>query len=202
MTEQNRTVVEIDPNKQYYLLGDISASVGQQDDACGGNTRYGYMLEKFGLFIQTAEDFDPTGPTVILFGGEPHVYPDTSYDAVQANLAAVQFEGFTNTHLALAAAHDLHKAKGGKSVAMIFTDGAPTNRRALRRKIVEIANGSATDDEFSVIILTVGTIDTELAEYLRQLDEELRGEAQFDIVDVKRLEDVSFMAAVDGAFND
>lgn len=206
------TQVELNPNRQFILCGDISGSMDQSDPKCGGQTRYNYMLEKFEQFIKTAEDFDVDGPTVLLFGETVHTHLNTNLEAVKSNLQKVTFEGFTNTHLVIEQAYFLHRnektelAKTGKvhpgTVCFVFTDGQPTNQKALEREIVCIANQVDRDDEFSIAFLTVGTIDASLKDFLTHLDDELKGKAKYDIVDVKELESVSFMAAVEGAIND
>jgi len=201
---------EIDPNKQYILAGDISGSMQNSDPACGGNTRYAYMLEKFEQFIQASQDFDPDGPTVILFGENVQVFENTNLDAVKANLSNPAFEGWTNTHAAIAKAYELHKAQKAANgshpgtVLLVFTDGSPTNRKAVADTIVKIANEIERDEEFSIAFLTVGSIDADLQAWLNKLDDELQGSggAQFDIVDVKALESVTFLQAVAGAIND
>lgn len=206
------SVIEVDYNKQYILAGDISGSMDQVDPRCANQTRYNYMLEKFQNFIKLAEDFDPDGPTVLLFGENVKTFKNTNLEAVKSNLTNITFEGFTNTHLVIEEAFNIHKAekselsKSGKAhpgtVILVFTDGAPTNRAALERTIVSIANSIDRDDEFSIGFLTVGTIPQDLKDYLVHLDDELKGKAKYDIVDVKELESVSFMKAVEGAIND
>lgn len=200
---------EIDPNKQYILAGDISASMTTPDAACGGQTRYAYMLEKFEQFIKASEDFDPDGPTVYLFGENVYEYENTTLEAVKSKLENVTFEGWTNTDKAISEAWAMHKreksANGGAhpgTVVLVFTDGSPTNRKALENTIVSISNELDRDEEFSIEFLTVGTIDVDLQHYLTHLDDELKGKAKYDIVDVKKVEEVNFLQAVAGAIND
>lgn len=205
-------VIEIDPNKQYQLAGDISGSMTEVDPKCNNDNRYNYMLEKFKSFIKEAESFDPDGPTVLLFGESVQVFKNTNLEAVSSKLTSPIFEGFTNTHLVIRQAYDLHKAEKGElakagkvhpgTVVFVFTDGAPTNRKALEEEIVTISNSIDRDDEFSIGFLTVGTISADLDAYLTHLDDELKGKAKYDIVDVKKLEDIIFLKAVEGAMND
>jgi len=203
--------IEIDPNKQYLLAGDISASMDFKDPKCSGLTRYEYMLEKFKAFIKISEDYDPDGPTIILFGEHVKVFRNTNLAAVESKLAKIEFEGFTNTDKVIDEAFKLHKEektelkKQGKthpgSVLMLFTDGAPTNRAAVGRSIIEIANAIDNRDEFSIIFLTVGSIASDLQDWLTMIDDNLKG-AKYDIVDVKALEDITFLGAVKGALTD
>lgn len=203
--------IEIDPNKQYILAGDISGSMDSTDSKCGGLTRYNYMLEKFKSFIKISEDYDPDGPTVILFGEHVHVFRNTNLQAIDEKLSKVSFEGFTNTDKVIDEAFKLHReekaelAKAGKahqgSVLMLFTDGAPTNRAAVGRSIITVANTIDVREEFSIIFLTVGTIAPDLQDWLTMIDDNLK-EAKLDIVDVKAIEDVTFLSAVKGALTD
>ncbi len=203
-------VIELNPNKQYIICGDISASMNQLDSKCAGQSRFDYMIEKFRSFIVEASDFDPDGPTIILFGEDVKVFPNTTIDKVESSLISVQFEGFTNTHMALEAAWNQHKAekselsKEGKAhsgtVVFIFTDGEPTNRAALERKITEIANAVDRDDEFSIGFILVGTVPQELRSYLHKLDDELN--VKYDIVGISEIEGLSFLKAVNNAINE
>lgn len=203
--------IEIDPNKQYILAGDISGSMDSKDSKCAGLTRYNYMLEKFEAFIKISEDYDPDGPTVMLFGEHVHTFRNTNLDAIKDKLTKITFEGFTNTDKVIDEAFKLHReekaalAKEGKAhqgtVLMLFTDGAPTNRAAVGRSITNIANAIDVREEFSIIFLTVGTIAPDLQDWLTMIDDNLK-DAMLDIVDVKAIEDVTFLAAVKGALTD
>jgi hypothetical protein len=203
--------IEIDPNKQYILAGDISGSMDTIDQKCAGLSRYKYMVEKFKAFIKISEDYDPDGPTIILFGEHVHVYRNTTLSAVDSKLNKVEFEGFTNTDKVIDEAFKLHReekvdlAKQGRAhpgtVLMIFTDGAPTNRAAVGRSIINVANTIDTREEFSIIFLTVGTLAPDLKDWLTMIDDNLK-EAKLDIVDVKPLEEITFLGAVKGALTD
>lgn len=203
-------VIELNPNKQYILCGDISASMQAIDSKCGGNSRYSYMVEKFKQFIKEAEDFDPDGPTIMLFGESVYQYPNTTLDKVESKIKSPNFEGFTNTHLVVQAAWNMHKteqeelAREGKvhsgTVCFIFTDGDPTNRLALERTIRDIANSVDNEDEFSIGFVLVGTIEPSLQEYLNKLDDDLK--AKFDIVGTSEIEGLSFLKAVNNAINE
>ena len=172
---------EINPNKEYVLCGDISASMTTIDPACANERRYAYMLEKFKMFIKAAEDFDPHGPSIILFGEGYYVFPETTLEKLetQPKFKNIDFEGFTNIHLAIDAAYNIHRekksefAKEGKlhpgTMCLIFTDGEPTNRLAVEKSIISIANAIDREDEFNIIFLTVGTVRPELQAYLDEV---------------------------------
>lgn len=202
-------IVELDINKQYIIAGDISGSMTTVDQKCANVSRYEYMLEKFESFIKEAESFDPDGPTILLFGQDVHTYRNTTLDKVKSLLGNPTFEGFTMTDKVVNEAYALHKgekaelATQGKvhpgTVLMIFSDGAPTARPALEAAIVKIANEIDKNDEFSILFLTVGTIPADLEEFLSKLDNDLKGKAKYDIVEVKKLEEVSFLKAASDA---
>lgn len=200
---------EIDPNRQYILAGDISASMETVD--CHGNTRYNYMIEKFEQFIKAATDFDPDGPTVILFGENIQTYYNITIDKVKDKLTRTNFEGWTNTNLAIDEAWNIHRqekselAKSGKvhtgTCLMIFTDGAPTNRISVANSILKIANAIDREREFSMIFITVGVVAPDLRTWLDMIDNGLVG-AKYDIVSVKSIEEINFLGAVKSALTE
>lgn len=202
--------LEIDPNKCYILAGDISASMASVDPKCGGNSRYDYMLEKFQQFIKKSEDFDPHGPTVMLFGEKVTVYPETNLEVVKSKLTNINFEGFTNTDKLIDQAYEKHKEEKREyaadkkfhpgTILLIFTDGAATNRLAVERSIIRIANEIDREDEFTITFLTVGQRDHSLNQFLENLHENIEKQLKqdFDIVHVEELEKVDFMGAVAG----
>jgi hypothetical protein len=200
------TDIEFDPRREYTLIGDISISM-QTPDCPNGASRYAYMSETFADFIGQAEQFDPNGPTVILYGQRVHVHEDTNLAAVRGVLGNPQFERMTMTGSAVRTAYELHQRKKAvnastKSIALVFTDG--TWHDNLEAEVVRIANDIGADDEFGICLITVGQVEPDLAEALRKLDDELQssGRARYDILDVKALEDIDFVTAADGAVND
>lgn len=202
--------IELNPNMQYILAGDISASMTTVDHKCGGQQRYAYMLEKFKSFIKEAEDFDPDGPTVMLFGESVQVFENTTLEQVDAKLSNIHFEGFTNTDKVLQSAWNLHYvekaalAKDGKThpgtTVFVFTDGDPTNRTALVRVITNIVHNIDREDEFNIGFILVGSVEPELRAYLNSLDDDLG--LKYDIVGVTELEGLSFLKAVNNAVNE
>lgn len=203
------TNVEINPNLEYILAGDISVSMTTNDVNCGNDTRYNYMLEKFKSFIKTAEDFDEHGgATVLLFGENVKTFEDVKLDDINTKLNSVVFEGFTNLHLAIDTAFDLHLAKKREraekgqlhpgTVLIVFTDGEPTNRMAVERSVIRIANTIDRADEFSIILLTVGSRSKEMQQYLDGLHEKLESSLNrdFDILHIAKLEETSFLGTL------
>src|SRR3990167_2733145 len=89
---------EVNANREFILVGDISVSMQERDPRCGGQSRYDYMLEKFKLFIDTASKFDQHGEVdVLLFGEKVHLFPEVTLDEISTKLNRVAFEGMTNT---------------------------------------------------------------------------------------------------------
>ncbi len=214
MMQENKVIVEIQTNKEYILAGDISASMMSNDLKCGGQRRYDYMLEKFQLFIKTAEDFDEHGaPTILLFGEKVHVYREMKLQDIQHKITNVNFEGLTNIHLCIEEAFQIHleekREKANKKEfhpgthLFVFTDGEPSNRPQVERDIIEIANRIDREDEFQITFLTVGTILSSLDSYLKNLHDGLEDKIKtgFDIIHIEELEKVTFMGAVAGKIN-
>jgi hypothetical protein len=79
--------------------------------------------------------------------------------------------------------------------------GNPADRKAVQDAIIEITNKVGDEREFNISFLTVGKIDSGLEAFLTSLDDDLKG-AKYDIVDVKKLDDVDFISAFAGALND
>jgi hypothetical protein len=201
------TQFEVNPNKEYFLAGDISASMQTVDPACGGVSRYEYMLESFQSFIKSAEDFDQHGaPTILLFGKDVYVHEHAKYETVANLLNNPRFEGLTNIDLVINVAWNKHceekeeaRTKGEKhpgSVLLVFTDGAPTNRMATERAIVSIAGKVTSAEEFNITFLTVGTLEPSLQKFLEDLHENLENSrTKYDIFHIERLENTSFLTA-------
>lgn len=196
--------IEINPNKEYILAGDISASMSNPDQRCDGLSRYNYMLEKFKSFVKIACDFDPHGgPTVMLFGQHVKVFEHTNLATIDNELSKVVFEGLTNTDLLLDKAFEEHREEKGElaqkgqvhpgTCLMVFTDGVPTNLPAVERAVLRIANNIDRQDEFDIVFLTVGTVDDKTSTFLKNL----QSGTKFNIVSVKELDNVSFLAATE-----
>ncbi len=203
--------LELNPNKEYFLCGDISMSMTASDKACGDISRYSYMLEKFRMFIKTAEDFDEHGaPTVLLFGENVYEYEHCSLQTIDEKLTNVEFEGFTNLHKVIEAAYNIHKSEKREqaseskfhpgSVMIVFTDGEPTSRAAVKRILQKIITEIDREDEFQIIFLTVGTIAPELQGYLDRLHDDLEDRSinpnDYDIIHVQPLENTTFYGAI------
>lgn len=76
-----------------------------------------------------------------------------------------------------------HKSKSKPETILIITDGAPDNKKTVKRVLVEATLEMKTDEELSISIIQVGD-DERAAAWLKELDENLvKDGAKFDIVD-------------------
>lgn len=209
--ETNKVVIEVNPNREFILIGDISGSMSETDAKCANQPRYDYMLEKFKLFISEASKFDQHGKVdVILFGEKIHMFPEVTMDEIKDKLNRVDFEGATMTDKALEAAYERHleKKKEDKdhpgTVCFVFTDGIPTNKVAVENIIVDIANHIEKEDEFNITFLTVGSVPVVVDRWLSGLHDEIekRIKRDFDIIHVEKLENVNFLGAVNTVNHD
>ena len=197
--------LEVNTGDQFIFALDISGSMSQTDTQAG-ISRLAYCLETFKTFGREAAKFDPDGLSLYLFGASVQAFPDLKPEDFDAKLNGVdkKFESATQTHAVIKAAYDEHKKKGSQQTfLLIFTDGAPTDPDATQSVITNIANELADPLAFRIAFITVGQRDAALNEYLTKLDDGLTAAgAKHDIVDVKEIDEVDFMAAINGALTD
>lgn len=197
----NANNLELNKGDQFIIALDISRSM-ENTDCPGGISRFKHVVETCKLFVREAAKWDPDGVSFYPFGQTVHAYPDLKPDDIDSKIAGIRMEGMTMTHLAIDRAYAEHKAKKNEQTfLMIFTDGEPSEPDALKDAIIRITKDVTDQNEFRIAFLTVGVRSAALDTYLKSLDDDLKG-AKYDIVDVKKLEDVDFMAAVNGALVD
>lgn len=194
--------LELNKGDNFIFGVDVSGSM-EAGDCPGGMKRINFLKEKVIQFAQEASKYDPDGIDVLAFGHQV-----TAFEKVTADKAAEVInrlkanESATQTHELITKAYAMHKAGGyEQTVLFIATDGAPTDRDAVKKAIVDITQKVTDEREFNISILTVGNITADLSNFLTSLDDDLKG-AKFDIVDVKKLEEVDFLSAFAGALND
>lgn len=197
--------MELDKNDQFIVAIDISASM-QAKDGPAGLSRLDGCLETAKYFIGEANDWDPDGVSVYLFGERCHAFPDLTLADAQAKLVGITTEGATMTHLAIAAAYAEHKRKKNQQTFLLmFTDGEPSDRPAVQKAICDIANEVADEKEFRIQWLTVGAKNAALESYFNDLDNNLNKEingkkpAKYDIINIRRLEGTDFISAIGSA---
>lgn len=195
--------LELNKGDQFIIGLDISRSMETQD-CPGGMNRLNYTLETVRNFTREAAKWDPDGVSFYPFGAGVHAFPDLQPDDIDKKIATLKTEGATMTHLAVDRAFAEHtQKKSEQTFLMLFTDGEPSDPDALKRSIIKITEQVKDPAEFRIAFLTVGQRTPALDAYLTALDDTLTSAgAKHDIVDVKRLEDVDFMAAVNGALTD
>jgi Mg-chelatase subunit ChlD len=192
---------ELNKGDNFIFGVDVSGSMGATD-CPGGASRIEFLKEKVITFAKEASKWDEDGIDVLTFGHQVTVYPGVTAEKAEQLISAFKAnEGSTDTAGLIKKAYELHK-KGGYAQTVLFvaTDGAPADKGAVKDVIRTIAADVKDEKEFKISILTVGVIDSALSAFLTELDDDLK--AKHDIVDVKALTDVDFMAAFMGALND
>lgn len=200
----NTNNLELNKGDDFIIGLDISGSM-QATDCPGDVSRIAYSIESFKAFANEAAKYDTDGVSLYAFGASVHAFPDVSadkIDSVATALAGLRLESMTRTDLVIKQAWEEHKARNNEqTVVMVFTDGEPSNAEGLLTLIAQITQEVKDEREFNIAFITVGQRNAELDKFLAILDDGING-AKYDIVDVKRLEEVDFYAAFDGALND
>lgn len=200
----NANNLELNKGDDFIVALDISGSM-QANDCPGGLSRTAYALEQFKTFANEAAKWDTDGVSVYGFGVEVHPFTDVQEGNLEATLNKVKglpYEGATMTHLVIDAAYQEHKRQNNEqTVLLLFTDGEPSDQSAVFSTIAKITNEVKDEREFNISLITVGQRSSSLEAFLSKLDDAIPG-AKYDIVDVKKLEEVDFYKAFDGALND
>lgn len=193
--------LELNKGDNFIICADISMSMGTKD--CGSMSRIEYMKEQLRTFATQASQWDEDGIDLITFGENVKVNPNIAGDkAIEIINGLKAVEASTDTAGAIRAAYKRHKETGSaQTFCMLFTDGEPNDRAAVKKAIVTISKELKDEHEFAISFITVGKIEPKLQEFLTELDDDLK-DAPHDIVDVKRIEDVDFVAACAGALHD
>jgi uncharacterized protein YegL len=193
--------LELNKGDNFIFGIDVSGSMGTTD-CPNGTSRIEFLKEQVITFATEASKWDEDGIDVLTFGQRITPYRGVTADKAKDIIGNVKAnEGMTDTAACIREAYKLHKAGGYKqTVLFLATDGEPSDRNAVKDAIRTIASELKDEHEFAISILTVGNIDSGLQSFLTELDDDLK--AKHDIVDVKKLEDVDFMAAFSGALHD
>lgn len=200
----NANNLELNKGDDFIVALDISGSMSASD-CPGGLSRTAYSLEQFKTFAQEAAKWDTDGVSVYGFGVNVHQFVDVAESNLEATIQKVKslpYEGATMTHLVIDAAFQEHKKQNNEQTALLlFTDGEPSDQAAVFATIARITNEVKDEREFNISFITVGQRSSSLEAFLAKLDDAIPG-AKYDIVDVKKLEEVDFFKAFDGALND
>lgn len=196
--------LELNQGDDFIIALDISASMSATD-CPQGLSRVKYATEQFKTFANEASKYDTDGVSLYAFGLQVHAFPDVAADKIDetANkLLGLNLEGGTRTDAVIQKAWDEHLTrKNEQTVLMVFTDGEPMDQNAVFKTIADITNKVQDEREFNIAFVTVGERSANLDAFLTKLDDAIPG-AKYDIVDVKKLEEVDFYKAFDGALND
>lgn len=193
--------LELNKGDNFIFGIDVSGSM-MTVDCPGGMSRINYLKERVITFAKEASKWDEDGIDVLTFGHQITQFPKVTGERAEELISKLKAdESSTHTHLLIEDAYRLHK-KGGyeQTVLFIATDGAPSDRAAVKEVIRRIAAEIQDEHEFAISFLTVGKIDPGLDSFLTELDDDLK--AKHDIVDVKALSEVDFMQAFAGALHD
>ena len=192
----NANNLELNKGDQFIIALDISGSMGNTD--CPGDmSRIDYTLETIKTFVAEADKWDADGVSFYPFGATVHAYRDMKAVDIDAKLKNIKLEGATMTHLAVAAAYKEHKEKNNEQTfLMIFTDGEPSDHDKLKQAIIDVTKDVKDEKEFEIVFITVGVRSPALAQFLTDLDDNLKSMgAKYDIVSCFKLEDVDFVKA-------
>lgn len=194
--------LELNKGDNFIFAIDVSASM-QATDTPSGQQRIEYLKEKVNTFVAEAAKWDTDGIDVVTFGHAVKTFQGVTAEKAKEIIDPLKAsEGSTDTAGAIDAAWKLHKANGSKqSVLFLATDGEPNDQDKVFKTIADITQQLTDEHEFAISFLTVGQPGDGLKAFLTKLDDALPG-AKHDIVDVKALEEVDFMAAFAGALHD
>jgi Mg-chelatase subunit ChlD len=194
--------LELNQNDNFIFGVDVSGSM-QAKDCPGGLSRIAFLKENVITFAKEASKYDTDGIDVLTFGHTVNKFLGVTADKAEELIGKLNAtESATQTHELIAQAYKLHKdGKKDQTVLFIATDGQPSDPKAVKKAIVDITKDIKDEHEFAISFLTVGDISTELQAFLTSLDDDLPG-AAYDIVDVKRLEEVDFISAFAAALHD
>jgi len=192
--------LELNKGDNFIFLFDVSGSMSAADTPSGAS-RIDYLKEKLATFVDEAGKYDEDGIDLVTFGHAVTPKPKLTPQNAKEVLAGLKAnESATVTDKAIQKAYDLHKAGGYKqSVVFVATDGAPSDKDAVKEVIRSIAAEIKDEHEFAISFLLVGKDDGVRA-FTKELDDDLK--AKHDIVDVKELDEVDFIGAFAGALHD
>lgn len=168
-------------NYDYVVLVDFSGSMATVD-AGKNDSRIQLVKESLTGLVSELAAVDEDGIDVITFGGELIQHHSGVKDASIINtiFGGRRVAGGTPTAEALSKAFEVAGKSDKPDFVVVFTDGEPNNRQAVRDVLVKQANGQANDGDLTVLFIQVGN-DASAGNFLAELDDGLN--AKFDIVD-------------------
>ena len=171
---------------------DASGSMGE-NDMPGGRSRWDYMQETALSFVRDVEKIDSDGIDVITFGGSDiKVHTGVTSQTVKDVFTTRSPRGSTPLAEALTAALTAAGKSDKKDFILVFTDGIPDDQDKAASVIRAASNKQETDDALTILFIQVGR-DSGATQYLRNLDDNLKG-CKFDIVDAKTMDEAEKFA--------
>lgn len=183
---------------EYDFIVAIDASGSMSEPDCpGGKSRWDYAQETITAIARELQALDSDGIDVLFFSGQSiQGYQGVTAQAVKDVFAGRNPRGSTPLAEALQACLEDAGKSDKKDFILVLTDGVPDDKAAAAAVIREASNRLESDDELTILFVQVGH-DAAATEYLRGLDDDLKG-AKFDIVDVKTVSEVeAFPSAVE-----
>lgn len=197
-------------DRDFVFVVDRSGSMGTADQK-GGLTRWQAAAEGATALARKAVAYDPDGLVVYTFAGKHRRYVNVNDAAEVARIFEEEEpNGSTNLDGVLSAIFSdyLDRKRTGETkpngeIAVIVTDGAPDDRSAVKKEIINFSQRLDRDEEYGLLFLQIGT-DPAARKFLKELDDDLKG-AKFDIVDtltMDELGDKTLTEALAGAISD
>lgn len=170
---------------------DASGSMNDPVKAGSPQTRWEYVQETAIGFATDIAKIDDDGIGTIVFWGNKVVTEDNcSADAVRKIFATHEPRLGTPTAEALTAALALGAPATKKQIIAVFTDGLPSDEKAVIDVIVKQAAKQETEDEVKFVFIQIGD-DKHASAYLKNLDDGLTAAgAKYDIVATYTIDEV------------
>ena len=176
----------------FIVVVDTSGSMGSPVKVGSTRSRWEAMQESVGVFVRDIEAIDSDGIDVVQLGGSIKSWQGVTSAKVAELFASLSPRGSTPLAEALTEAFKLAGKSDKKDFIIVFTDGVPDDKAAAATVIKAKANSQASDDDCTVLFVQVGD-DAAATEYLRSLDDDLKG-AKYDIVDAKTMSEADAFA--------
>lgn len=177
---------------EYDFIAVVDCSGSMQEPISAGRTRWQAMQESLMTFIRDVEKIDSDGIDLVLLGAGNRSFTGVTADKCKEIFDTLSPRGSTPLAEALTEALKLAGKSAKKDFIVVFTDGRPDDEPAAAKVIRDQANKQTTDNECTILFVQVGN-DRAATEYLRGLDDNLKG-AKFDIVDAKTCVEVDAYA--------
>ena len=169
-------------NHDFIVLIDFSGSMASADVGKAG-TRIERVKESVIGLVGELAAVDEDGIDLITFGGDTITHTTGVKNTEILNTVfARRVSGGTPTAEALAKAFEVAGKSDKPDFILVFTDGEPNNRQAVKDVLIKQANKQTTDEELTVLFIQVGD-DAGAGAFLAELDDGLG--TKFDIVDTK-----------------